>query len=107
MENNMHNNNINNTPDNSIYISDTLSVYENNMYLAVDDYILEHNNMDITNDLNQYMFKDLLYYIHDRCFPNTNIFKCNNQSHEYNSDLLLGIYNIYKRLLIFEKFLPI
>lgn len=85
--------------DNSISISDIVSVYENNIYVAVDEYIENHNNMDISTDLTQYQYKDLLYYIYDRCFRyNPYIFK--NSDNTYNIGLLSNIYNIYKRICV-------
>ena len=89
----------NHVSDNSISISDIVSVYENNIYLAVDEYIQEHDYMDISTDLTQYQYKDLLYYIYDKCFRyNPNILK--NGKYDYNIDLLLSIYNIYKRICV-------
>ena len=84
--------------DNSIPISDVISVYQNNIFVAIDDYIQRKDNIDITNDISQYQFKDLLFYIHDTCFPNTDIFKIDYTT--YNMELLFSIYNIYKRICV-------
>lgn len=74
-------------------------VYTHSMYQAIDNYILEHDNIDLVHDITQYQWKSVLYYIHDNCFPDRSMLKrTDRDNNSYDYDLLSYIYDIYKRL---------
>ena len=81
--------------DNSITTSTGAEVYESDIYSALDSYIADHNGIDIANDMGQYQFKDVLYYIHDSVLNNKRL---TIDGYIYNISDVLAVYDIYKRL---------
>ena len=85
--------------DNTVTTAEGIAVYSDNIFAACDSYIAIHDGIDLSKDITQYQFKDVLYYIHDLVFPHKNLLK-DKLNGAYDYKLLEGIYDAYKRLCV-------